>query len=61
MEDKMLLEEVTMFFLTQYHLSQKIVIILAVLCFLGKKPFKLFTGQKGRVGICHLTSRDFKR
>lgn len=37
MEDKMLLEEVTMFFLTQYHLSQKIVIILAVLCFLGEK------------------------
>lgn len=35
MEDKMLLEEVTI--LTQYHLSQKIVIILAVLCFLGEK------------------------
>lgn len=44
MEDKML-EEVTI--LTQYHLSQKIVIILAVLCFLGEKP-RLFTGQKGR-------------
>lgn len=57
----MLLEEVTIFLNTVPFVSENSHNTGSTLFFLGGEPFKLFTGQKGRVGTCPLTSRAFKR
>lgn len=57
----MLLEEVTIFLNTVPFVSENSHNTGSTLFLGGEKPFKLFTGQKGRVGTCPLTSRAFKR
>lgn len=57
----MLLEEVTIFLNTVPFVSENSHNTGSTLFLGGGKPFKLFTGQKGRVGTCPLTSRAFKR